>query len=125
MEQDTSTDAERKITTILKVLRESSEPLGFITIARELDRYGIFLSERAVRYHLRIADERGYTVPLGQNGRILTPEGMEELMMALAPEQVGFILEKLELLAFKTTFDPERGTGQLPINTSLIGPGEV
>jgi repressor of nif and glnA expression len=40
--------------------------------------------------------------------------------MALAPEQVGFILEKLELLAFHTTFDPQKLTGQLPINTSLI-----
>jgi len=120
VEQGSHTDAERKINAILKVLSESSEPLGSITIARELERHGIFLSERAVRYHLRIADERGYTVPLGRNGRMLTPEGMEELTMALAPEQVGFILEKLELLAFQTTFDPEKRTGQLPINTSLI-----
>ena len=40
--------------------------------------------------------------------------------MALAPEQVGFILEKLETLAFHTTFNPQKKTGQLPINTSLI-----
>ena len=51
---------------------------------------------------------------------MLTPRGLEELGMALAPEQVGFILEKLELLAFRTTFDPQKRTGQLPINTSLI-----
>ena len=120
MIQGASLDAERKVVTILKVLSESSEPLGSITIARELERYGIFLSERAVRYHLRITDERGYTRPLGRDGRVLTPEGLEELRMALAPEQVGFILEKLELLAFQTTFDPQKRTGQLPINTSLI-----
>jgi len=40
--------------------------------------------------------------------------------MALAPEQVGFIREKLELLAFHTTFDPKTRTGQIPINTSFI-----
>jgi len=120
MEQAANTDAERKIIAILKVLSESSEPLGSITIARELERHGIFLSERAVRYHLRIADERGYTLPLGRNGRMLTSTGIEELTMALAPEQVGLILEKLELLAFQTTFNPEKQTGQLPINTSLI-----
>ena len=113
-------DAERKIVAILKVLSESSEPLGSITIARELERRGVFLSERAVRYHLRIADERGYTQPLGRDGRMLTPQGLDELKMALAPEQVGFILEKLELLAFHTTFDPEKRTGRVPINTSLI-----
>jgi repressor of nif and glnA expression len=74
-------------------LSESSEPLGSITIARELERYGIFLSERAVRYHLRITDERGYTQPMGRDGRMLTPQGVEELRMALAPDQVGFILD--------------------------------
>jgi hypothetical protein len=113
-------ETERKLISILQVLSESSEPLGSITIARELERYGVFLSERAVRYHLRLTDERGYTRPLGRDGRMITPAGLEELGMALAPEQVGFMNEKLELLAFNTTFDPKRRTGQVPINTTLI-----
>ncbi|HEY31505.1 MAG TPA: DUF128 domain-containing protein [Dehalococcoidia bacterium] len=120
MIHSSKSDAERKIISILRVLSESSQPLGSITIARELERYGIHLSERGVRYHLRIADERGYTQSLGRDGRMLTPRGFEELKLALAPEQVGFILQKLELLAFQTTFDPTKRTGQLPINTSLI-----
>jgi len=120
MLQGAGTETERKIISILKVLSESTEPLGSITIARELERHGIFLSERAIRYHLRITDERGYTQPLGRDGRMLTTRGLDELRMALAPEQVGFIYEKLELLAFQTTFDPHKRTGQLPINTSLI-----
>jgi hypothetical protein len=118
--QGASSDTERKIVAILKVLSESSEPLGSITIARELERRGIFLSERGVRYHLRITDERGFTQPMGRDGRVLTPKGLEELKMALAPEQVGFILEKLELLAFRTTFDPGKRAGQVVINTSLF-----
>ena len=113
-------DAERKEIAILRVLSESSQPLGSITIARELERYGIHLSERGVRYHLKVADERGYTQSLGRDGRMLTPLGFAELKIALAPEQVGFILEKLELLAFQTTFNPAKRSGQLPINTSLI-----
>ncbi|MFH0847597.1 MAG: NrpR regulatory domain-containing protein [Chloroflexota bacterium] len=120
MIQGTSADTERKITSILKVLSESSEPLGSITIARELERHGIFLSERAVRNHLRISDERGFTQPMGRDGRMITHKGLEELREALAPEQVGFIQEKLELLAFHTTFDPKTRTGLVPINTSLI-----
>lgn len=120
MVQTASTETERKIISILKVLSESAEPLGSIHIARELERHGVYLSERAVRYHLRITDERGYTQPMGHDGRMLTTQGLEELKMALAPEQVGFIREKLELLAFQTTFNPTRKTGQVPINTSLI-----
>jgi len=120
MVQGARTEADRKIVAILKVLSESSEPLGSITIARELERHGIFLSERGVRYHLRITDERGYTQPTGRDGRMLTPDGLGELRMALAPEQVGFMHDKLELLAFQTTFEPQKRTGQLPINTSLV-----
>jgi repressor of nif and glnA expression len=113
-------DAEDRMIAILRVLSESPEPLGSITIARQLERYGIFLSERAVRYHLRITDERGYTRPRGRDGREITSEGREELRMALAPQQVGFIIDKLELLAFQTTFDPRTMTGQVPVNTSLF-----
>ena len=120
MVQGASTEAERKIIAILKVLSESSEPLGSITIARELERHGIFLSERGVRYHLRITDERGYTEPMGHDGRMLTSRGIEELKIALAPEQVGFVLDKLETLAFQTSFNPHKRTGKIPINTSLI-----
>jgi HTH-type transcriptional regulator, global nitrogen regulator NrpRI len=118
--QGSGYDSERKVISILKVLSESAEPLGSITIARELERYGISLSERAIRYHLRITDERGYTQPMGRDGRLLTSKGIEELRLALAPDQVGFILDKLELLAFRTTFDPIKKTGLVPINTSLL-----
>jgi repressor of nif and glnA expression len=124
MAQASTFETERKIIAILKVLSESTEPLGSIHIARELERHGIFLSERAVRYHLRITDERGYTQPMGHDGRMLTEHGTEELKMALAPEQVGFIHEKLELLAFRTTFDPKNRAGQVPINTSIIDQAE-
>lgn len=115
-----SADTEKKIIAILKVLSESSEPLGSITIAKELEKQGVFLSERAVRYHLKIMDERGYTQPMGIDGRMITSRGLEELRLALAPERVGFILEKLELLAFRTTFNPETQTGQVPVNTSIF-----
>lgn len=120
MEQVIGSDAESKLISILKVLSESSDPLGSITIARRLEREGVFLSERAVRYHLRIADERGYTQSVGRDGRMITAEGQQEVKEALAPLHLGFVREKLEMLAFQTTFDPEKRTGQLSINTSLI-----
>ncbi|MBN2098957.1 MAG: DUF128 domain-containing protein [Dehalococcoidia bacterium] len=118
--QSANSDTEKKILSILRVLNESGEALGSITIARELQRYGVNLSERAVRYHLRIMDERGYTQPGGRDGRSITPLGIEELQIALAPDQIGFILDKLELMAFQTTFNPAKRTGLLPINTSVF-----
>ena len=120
MEQPVGSDAESKLIAILRILSESSEPLGSITIARRLEEDGIFLSERAVRYHLRISDERGFTVPGGRDGRLITSAGQQEVKDALAPQHLGFVREKLEMLAYESTFDPEKGTGQVPINTSLI-----
>ncbi len=124
MMQASGSETERKIVTILRVLSEFSEPLGSTTIARELESQGVFLSERAVRYHLRIMDERGYTQLVGRDGRIITPEGLEEVKQALAPQQLGSVREKLEMLAFQTTFDPQKRTGQLPINVSTMDKGK-
>ncbi len=120
MDQPIGTDAENKLIAILKVLSESSEPLGSITIARLLERDGVFLSERAVRYHLRITDERGFTQPGGRDGRMITPLGRQEVKEALASQQLGLVRDKLELLAYQTTFDPEKRAGMLAINTSII-----
>ncbi len=120
MEQAVGSDSERQIVTILKILTESSEPLGSRTIARKLEHEGIFLSERGVRYHLMTADLRGYTQCLGRDGRMITPEGRQEVKEALAAQQLGFVREKLEMLAYQTTFNPEKRTDRLPINTSLI-----
>jgi repressor of nif and glnA expression len=117
---DDKRDTERKVAAILKVLSESSESLGSTTIARELESHGLHLSERTVRYHLRMTDERGFTRPLGRDGRMITAEGLDELRSALIPEQVGFVSERIELLAFQTTFDPARRAGRVAINTSLF-----
>ncbi|MFC1916284.1 DUF128 domain-containing protein [Chloroflexota bacterium] len=120
MEHAIGSDSGMQIISILKILSESCEPLGSRIIARKLEHEGIFLSERGVRYHLATADLRGYTQCLGRGGRMITQEGRQEVKEALAAQQLGFVREKLEMLAYQTTFDPEKRTGQLPINTSLI-----
>ena len=120
MEQAIGTDSERQIISILKVLSASSETLGARNIARKLEYDGVFLGERGVRYHLMTTDLRGYTQCFGRDGRLITPAGCQEVKEALAPQQLGFVREKLEMLAYQTTFNPEKRTGKLPINTSLI-----
>lgn len=120
MTQAIGSDSERQMISILRILSGSSEPIGSKIIARKLEHEGIFLSERGVRYHLMTADLRGYTQCLGRDGRMITPEGRQEVKEALAAQQLGFVREKLEMLAYQTTFDPEKRTGQLSINTSLI-----
>lgn len=113
-------EVERKFLSILRVLRDSAGPLGARVIAREMKDHGVNLTERAVRYHLKIMDERGLTVPAGRDGRLLTDLGREELKNALVSDKVGFVINKIELVAFRTTFDWEKRTGMVPINISLF-----
>jgi len=124
MIQTIESGSERIIISILKILSENSRPLGSTTIARRLKYDGVSLGERGVRYHLKIADLRGYTQLIGREGRIITPEGRQEIKEAFATQQLGFVRERLKALAFQTTFDPEKRTGKLPINTSLIKKSE-
>lgn len=113
-------DVERKVLAILKVLNRSADPIGARVIARELESYGVALSERAVRYHLQIMDERGLTEQVGREGRIITERGRHEISNALVADKVGYVIGRIQLLAFQTTFDPVEGRGQVVMNTTLF-----
>jgi len=113
-------DVERKVLSILRILGENQDPLGARIIAHQLKDYGVELGERAVRYHLKMADERGLTQLIGRDGRILTERGREEIKSALVKDKVGFAISKIELLAFRTDFDYENKRGVIPVNVSFF-----
>lgn len=114
-------EVERKILTILEILSDSDEPLGGRIISRRLKEKGINLGERAVRYHLRIMDERGLTHIVGhRDGRAITQPGLEELRNALVCDKIGSLTGRIELLAYLTTFDTDTRTGDIPIDVSLF-----
>ena len=115
-----TSEVERKVLYILKTLSHSQEPLGARVIARRLKEYGIDLGERAVRYHLKLMDERGLTKIAGRDGRLITELGIDELKSALVRDKVGFAISRIELLAFRTNFDPDKHIGSVPVNVSLF-----
>jgi repressor of nif and glnA expression len=114
---------ERKEHLILKILSDSLQPLGARIIARLLKDRGVYLSERTVRYHLKLMDERGLTRLVSRDGRLITELGIEELGNALVRDKVGFAITRIELLAFRTDFDWEKSAGMVPVNVSLFKKG--
>lgn len=118
-----ATEVKRKVIAILKILSGADEPLGARVIAQQLETQGISLGERAVRYHLQLTDERGLTRGFGREGRLITSEGREELKNALVSDKVGFVISKIELLAFATNFDTEKCCGQVPVNVTFFPEG--
>jgi len=116
-----SQEVERKVISILKILSEAPQPLGARLIARQLKEQGVELGERAVRYHLKLMDERGLTRPAERwDGREIAPLGVEELNNALVTDKIGFVLEKIELLTFRTSFNLEKRIGLVPVNISFF-----
>jgi repressor of nif and glnA expression len=113
-------DVERKVLSILKILNECQEPVGARVISHRLKGYGVELGERAVRYHLRLMDERGLTYLKDRDGRLLTEHGEEELKSALVGDKVGLAISKIELLAYRTDFNYEKHCGLIPVNISLF-----
>lgn len=111
---------ERKYIEILRILKEHSEPMGAKRLSELMAERGFVLSDRAVQYYLRYLDDVGFTEKVGNMGRILTPFGMEETESALVGDRIGFIISKLERLAFRSTFDPATSTGDVAYNLSII-----
>lgn len=114
-------DVERKVLSILKVLSNSNQALGSSVISRQLQELGVELTERAVRYHLKMMDEKGLTRLVGRrDGRLITEFGQAELRKALVTRKVGSSLTRIEVLAFRTNFDWEKRTGTIPANVSFF-----
>jgi HTH-type transcriptional regulator, global nitrogen regulator NrpRI len=114
-------EVERKVISILKILSESSEPMGAGLIASRLKDHGVCLGETTVRYHLLHLDGRGLTQHIGKkDGRLITQLGLNELQNALVSDRVGSAMTRIETLAYQISFEPEKKIGNVPINISLF-----
>ena len=81
---------------------------------------GFVLSDRAVQYYLSYLDTMGFTEKIGNQGRILTRAGLDETDNALVDDRIGFVISKLERLAYRSTFDPATSTGDVAYNLSIV-----
>lgn len=111
---------ERKYIEILRILREHRDPLGAKRLSELMAERGFILSDRAVQYYLSYLDAMGFTEKVGNQGRILTSAGVLETDNALVDDRIGFVISKLERLAYRSTFDPATGTGDVAYNLSMV-----
>ena len=116
----TDPQIERKLIEIMRVVSESDKPIGARNIADELNDRGYGIGERAVRYHLRILDERGLTKKHGYAGRTVTELGQIELKEALIGDRLGFVITRIEDLIYKSDYNLKSKTGNVIVNMSNI-----
>jgi len=111
---------ERKYIEILRILKEHQDPIGAKRLSELMAERGFVLSDRAVQYYLSYLDTMGFTEKIGNQGRILTRAGLDETDNALVDDRIGFVISKLERLAYRSTFDPATSTGDVAYNLSIV-----
>lgn len=113
-------ESEYRMIEILRVLAKQEKPTGSKVIADELKEKGFNLGERAVRYHMQIFDEKGFTKKVGYAGRVITDLGLEKLEKGLIYDQVDFIYSKIEEMIYLTDFTYMTQKGNVVVNTSTL-----
>ena len=113
-------ESEHRMIEILRILNEQENPTGSKLIADELKSKGFNLGERAVRYHMQILDQKGFTERKGYAGRVITPLGREKLEKGLIYDQVDFIYSKFEEMIYLTDFNYMTQRGNVVVNTSTV-----
>ena len=105
---------------ILRVLSESTEPIGSRLLQRELEKRGFFLSERTVRYHLQLLELKGLVAGHERSGRTITSQGLAELSRALVSQRVGFVITRFLSMACLITYDYIADSGTVVANVSVM-----
>ncbi|HPU07983.1 MAG TPA: NrpR regulatory domain-containing protein [Thermogutta sp.] len=110
---------------ILNVLRKTNRPLTSSQIAEQLASAGYILSERSIRLYLNELDAEGLTISAGHRGHLISDQGLAELRVAQTIQRVGYLSARIDEMTYKMTFDLERRTGTVVVNTSIINPHDL
>lgn len=105
---------------ILSILDTYPTVVGSRELSKQLTQHGVDLTERTVRYYLKMLDKRGFTEVFGKEGRKITGRGREELRHSHASEKIGFVISRIETLSFLTTLDMATMEGDVILNVSYF-----
>ncbi len=113
-------ESEHRMIEILRILNQQEKPTGSKIIATELKNRGFNLGERAVRYHMKILDEKGLTKKVGYSGREITKLGKSQLEKGLVYDEVDFTFSKFQDYIYQTDFNLKTQEGTVIVNTSNV-----
>ncbi len=105
---------------ILKITFIASRPINSIEISKMLQKRGIDVDSRTVRYHLKHLEELNLTTKIGKKGCIVTPEGIRQLKRIMVYERLGTPSTEVEKLIVGSTFNLESGRGTVLANIAIL-----
>lgn len=86
-----------------------------------LEKKGIRIETRTIRYHITGLEEKGLVQRFGNRGFVLSEEGVAKAKTMLVFDRVGGLAAETERLSLDCDYSTERGKGTIMVNTLLVG----
>ncbi len=104
---------------ILAILDGIEGPATSGEIQRELNRRGIYLSQRTIRYYLKLMDELGLTRKV-RKARQITSEGRRRMRALTVSTRMEWMLDRMYQRIAEMDFDLGEGRGTVIANKLFI-----
>jgi repressor of nif and glnA expression len=115
----------RKQVAIFHILKNSIDLISSPKITEMLNIEGHDISERTVRYYLEDMGKKSYTEKKGKLGYNITEKGLHEIDSITIIEKVGFLSSRINKIAYKMSFNPDKMSGTVIVNLSIANPMEI
>lgn len=108
------------VVEIMRILYFSGKLQTSGDLREALEKKGIGVESRTIRYHLTNLEKNSLVRRFGNRGVLLTDKGVEEAKMLLVFDRVGGLAMETERLSLDCGYTPQRGRGSIMVNTLLV-----
>ncbi len=109
---------------ILRILRDQEVEISSHDATRHLAASGFDLSPRTVRLYLQHLEDAGLVAQARRGrtgGRSITPQGIVEIEDARVVDRIGFIVAKIDQMAYQMTYHPRSNPkGTVILNLTVV-----
>ncbi len=109
--------------TVIEILRAlyfsgKLQASGDLRVA--LEKRGLALEPRTIRYHLTNLEKRGFLRRYGNRGAALTDRGVAEARMLFVFDRIGGLAMETERLSLECDYSAATGRGSIMVNTLVV-----
>ena len=110
---------------ILRSLYFSGRLQASSDLRSALEKKGIEVEARTIRYHLTNLEKAAMVRRYGNRGVVITEKGVAEAKMLLVFDRVGGLAMETERLSLECDYSPLSGKGTVMVNSLLVDEGKI
>ncbi|MDI9371268.1 MAG: DUF128 domain-containing protein [Synergistaceae bacterium] len=105
---------------ILRALYFSGKLQASVDLKRALEKRGVDVEPRTIRYHITNLEKRGLARRYGNRGVALTDGGIAEAKMLFVFDRIGGLAMETERLSLECDYSRASGRGNIMVNTLMV-----